>query len=269
MFSLESGNQRGISGKCPIPDYMTLISTVSDCTSEGKVFTDETNDFSLEIPEGTIPEGQRLTIDVGVALFGPFQFPEGLRPVSPVFWVCIRDNASLQFPKPATVTIPHFLNLENDDDIQSLGLTFLKADHNTDPEGVLKFFPSNGKISFQPSSKFGVLQTSHFCSLCIGCDDKKEVLTKTDFCLTSVVPTLAVSRGTKQYAFFFITFSNLSTCLTRVDELITDKSSENHKKKRVKFNFKRTILKNPFLEMIITPPKYGSIGVEGQTKVKS
>ena len=80
-----------------MPDCMTLVSTLSDCTSEGLQYVDEANDFSLEIPEGAIPEGERLTIDVGVALFGPFKFPEGLRPVSPVFWVCVRDNPNFKF----------------------------------------------------------------------------------------------------------------------------------------------------------------------------
>ena len=265
MFSLESSNQTGVSGKYPTPDYITLISTLSDCTSEGRKFIDKANEFSLEIPEGAIPEGERLTVDVGVALFCPFEFPEGLRPVSPLFWVCIRDNASLQFSKPVTVTIPHFLNLENDDDIQSLALTFLKADHNTDPEGVLKIFPSSGKISFQPSRKFGVLQTRHFCSLCIGCCDKQEVLAKADFCITSVVPTRAVSDGTKQYAFFFVTFNNLSTCLEIVDKLIKDKKLQNYRRREFKFNFKK---KKPLLEMTITQPKLGRIGVEGPVEVK-
>ncbi|CAI8025145.1 hypothetical protein GBAR_LOCUS14555, partial [Geodia barretti] len=61
--------------KCNSPLFVTLITTLSDCTSEGTIFTDEANDFSLEIPEGAIPEGEILTVDVGVTLFGPFQFP--------------------------------------------------------------------------------------------------------------------------------------------------------------------------------------------------
>ena len=130
---VSSVNQKeGVSifcGECPMPESMTLVSTLSDYTSDGKTFTDKANDFSLDIPEGAIPEGERLTVDVGVALFGPFQFPEGLRPVSPVFWVCVRDNNKFNFPKPVAVTLPHFLDLENYEDIQSLGLTFLKADH--------------------------------------------------------------------------------------------------------------------------------------------
>ena len=245
-----------------VSEHMTLITTLSDCTSEGRKFTDDVNDFSLEILEGAIPEGERLTIDVGVALFGPFQFPEGLRPVSPMFWVCVRDNPNFQFSKPVKVTIPHFLNLENDENIKSLGLTFLKANHNTDPKRVLNFLPTDGKIHFQPSSKFGVLQTNHFCSLCIACKDKPEVLTNTDFCKISVIPARAIADGTKQLAFFFMTFSNLRTCLRK---FIAEMKLENYQKREVKFNFKNT--KKPSLEMSITQPKHGIIGVEGQTKV--
>ena len=265
------GQSRSIEGdkttiaKYILPKCMTLLFTMFDCTSEGRKFTDEANDFSLEIPEGAIPEGERLTVDVGVALFCPFKFPEGMRPVSPMFWVCVRDNKNFQFSKPVTVTIPHFLDLNIDDDIQSLGLTFLKADHNMDPEGVLKFTQTDGKMNFQPSNKLGFLQTLHFCSLCIACKDKLEIFTKTDFCITSIFPTCALSVETRQYAYFFITFNNLRTCLTKVDELIADKMLENYQRREVKFNFKE--ITNPSLEMIITQPKHGFIGNEGQTKV--
>ena len=158
-----------------IPQHITLLTTLSDCTGEGRKFTDEPNDFSLEIPDGAIPEGKRHTVDVGVALFGPFQFPEGLRPVSPVFWVCVRDNPNFGFSKPVTVTIPHFLTLENDDEIQSLGLTFLKAGHNKNAEGLYEFQPTEGEINFQPFQTFAIIQNSHFCSLCITCRDNPEV----------------------------------------------------------------------------------------------
>ena len=265
----EKDNQRGVvsifCGECSIPEHMTLITTLSDCTSEGRKFTDDVNDFSLEIPEGAIPEGERLTIDVGVALFGTFQFPEGLRPVSPVFWVCVRDNPNFQFSKPVTVTIPHFLHLENDEDIQSLGLTFLKANHNKNYDGLHEFQPTDGEMKFKPSQKFGVLKTTHFCSLCLACRDRPDVLTKTSFCITSVLPKCA-TIGKKQNAFFFITFYNLSTCLEKVDELIKDKKLKDYEKTQLKFNFKK-FTKNPALEMIVTQPKDGKIGVIGVKKV--
>ena len=264
----EHTNQKGVyifCGDCPIPKYMTTISTLSDCNSEGKQFTNEANDFSLEIPQGAIPEGERLTVDVGVALSGPFQFPEGLRPVSPVFWACVRDNAKFQFSKPVTVTIPHFLDLENDEDIKSLGLTFLKANHSKNSDGLYQFRPTDGEMDFEPSQTFGVLNTTHFCSLCIACRDRPDVLTRTSFCITSVLPQCA-TIGKKQNAFFFITFYNLRTCLAKVDELIVQKKLEQHEKTQVKFNFKR-FTKNPALEMIMTQPKHGRVGMIGVKKV--
>ena len=243
---------------------MTPISTLTNITSEGRPFTDKVNDFSLEIPEGAIPEEMRLTVDVGVALFGPFQFPEGLRPVSPVFWVCVLDNENFEFSKLITVTIPHFLELENDDDKQSLGLTFLKADHNKNSERQYEFQPLNGKMDFKTSKRFGVLQTTHFCSLCIASKDTAEVLTKTCFCITSVLPRCATLPGKKQYGFFFITLKSLRTCLKKVDEIIADKMQDYNKKDM--FKFKRFVRK-PALEIFITQPKHGHSGVEGTTKV--
>ena len=146
----EALKQRG-EGFCRNCPEMTLITTLTDCTSEGIQFSDEANDFSLEIPNGAIPEEETLTVDVGVALFGPYQFPPGLRPVSPMFWVCVRDKNNFKFSKPVTVTLPHFLDLENDSDIQSLGLTFLKADHSTNPEEMYEFRPINGEMTFTPT----------------------------------------------------------------------------------------------------------------------
>ena len=267
---VSSLNQKeGVSifcGECPMPECMTLVSTLSDCTSEGETFTDKANDFSLDIPKGAIPEGERLTVDVGVALFGPFQFPEGLRPVSPVFWVCVRDNNKFNFPKPVAVTLPHFLDLENYEDIQSLGLTFLKADHKKNSQGLYNFQQTDGEMDFKPSQTFGTLRTTHFCSLCIACRDRPDVLTRTRFCITSVLPKTA-TVGQKQIAFFFITFYNLNTCLTKVDEIIAEKKLEHYEKTQVKFNFKR-FTKNPGLEMFITQPKHGKIGLMGTQKVR-
>ena len=253
-------------GKCPMPDCMTLISTVSDVTSGGVKFFSKSNDFTLDIPRGAVPENERLTLDVGVALFGPFQFPEGFRPVSPVFWVCVRDNSTFHFSKSVTVTIPHFLSLRSDEDVQSLGLTFLKAKHNKNMEGIYEFCEIDGAMNFQASSKFGVLETSHFCSLCIVCRDTPECLNKTQFCMTSLLPKSAMADGTKQDAYFFVTFYNLTTCLTKVDELIAEKGLGGHQKSQVGFHFKK-FTKNHALEMVITQPKHGKIGVLGKKQV--
>ena len=255
-------------GECPIPEFMTPITTLSDVTSAGVRYENAVNDFTLEVPEGAVPETERLTLDVAVALFGPFQFPEGLRPVSPVFWVCVRDQRSFFFSRPVSVTLPHFLDLGSEEDVKSLGLTFLKASHSKNSEGMHEFSKTDGEVDFERSRRFGVLKTSHFCSLCIASTDRPECLRMTQFCLTSLLPRSTVSVGKKQYAYFFVTFCNLSTCLTRVDELIAERmSSGEYEKLQLGFRFKK-FTKNPSLEMVVTQPKHGKVGVMGKKKVR-
>ena len=262
MDNAESTNEKQKEKVVSISDHMTLITTLSDCTSEGRKFTDDVNDFSLEVPEGAIPEGERLTVDVGVALFGPFQFPEGLRPVSPVFWVCVRDNPNFQFSKPVTVTIPHFFDLENDEDIQSLGLTFLKAEHNKNSKELYEFQPTDGEMEFNSVKTYAILKATHFCSLCIAAKDIPKTVKKSWFCITAVLPEYSASVGGRVNAYFFVTFLNLKTCLKNVQDQISKMGLETHQV--VKENFK---FKSKALEMFCTDPKHGEIGVRGKKKV--
>ena len=178
-----------------------------------------------------------------MALFGPFQFPEGLRPVSPVFWVCVRDQRSFFFPRPVSVTLPHFLDLCSEQDVKSLGLTFLKASHSKNSERMYEFSKTDGEVDFESSRRFGVLKTSHFCSLCIASTDRPECLRMTQFCLTSLVPRSTVSVGGKQHGYFFVTFCNLSTCLKKVNKFIKKKKLGDYEKKHEPFYFKRFMRK--------------------------
>ena len=250
-----------------LPDHMTPIHIKAEKSSKGVRYYDKSNNLRLDIPRGAIPAGENFAIDFGVALFGPFQFPEGLRPVSPVFWICVRDQRNFQFSKPVTVTIPHFLTLENDDEIQSLGLTFLKAEHNRNTKGLYEFKPTEGESVFEPCKEFGVLKTTHLCSLCIVSRDTPECLRMTHFCTTAVLPKCANSDGKKQTAYFFITFYNLNTCLTKVDEVIENKHLvDNYEKTQTLFRFKK-LTNDPAVDIAVRQPNHGSIGVVGKTKV--
>ena len=225
-----------------------------------------TDDFSLEIPE-EVKETDVPPIMLGVALSGPFQFPAGLRPVSPVFLVCVCEHRNFQFSKPVTVTIPHFLDLENDEDIQSLGLTFLKANHNKNSDGLYEFQPTSGEMDFRSLAKHGILQTTHFCSLCIACEDKPEALEKTKFCITSVLPNSSIPTGKKTYAYFFVTLRNLKTCLRRLKEIIDGMNLVGYEVKTEPFEFKKNSERDPALEIVVTQPTTGVIGVTGTKTV--
>ena len=231
--------------------------------SPGKTYVDE-NDFRLHIPEGAVPGRVTVpSISVEVTLFGSFQFPEGLRPVSPLFWVCVHDN-NFQFSKPVEVTIPHFLDLEKDEDIQSLGLTFLKANHNKNSEGLYEFQPTDGEMIFEPF--YGVLTCTHFCYLCIAANDMPMPLKRTQFCITAVLPRSSTQMGKSVKSFFFVTFFNHKTCIKKVDMLIKKLGLEDYEINKVPFKF-RTKHKDPALEMILTQPQHGQIGVKGKKKV--
>ena len=219
-----------------IPTCFTPVDTLSQCTHDGRRYDDEHNDFGLEIPAGAIPKGESITIDIGVALYGPFQYPEGLRPVSPVFWVCARDQNHFQFSKPVKVTIPHCLNLESHDDIESLGLTFLKGDHEMNPQQMYQLQPAEGDVLIEPLKKYGVIQTTHFCSLCISCKDAMKLIKKAHFCLYSVIPRV-ISPDEPSFAYFFITFL-LTACLKTVKSQMEDLNLQNYEEKPEEFQFK-------------------------------
>ena len=230
-----------------LPMWFSSVATLSDCSHDGRYYHDVDHDFILEIPEGAIPKGESITIDIGVALQGPFQYPEDLRPVSPVFWVCVREQKNFQFLKPIKVTIPHFLHLENLSDIDSLGLTFLKGDHEMNSQQMYPFRQAEGDILFKPFGKYGVLQTTHLCSQCVGSKDMESLKTAT-FCLTSVLPN-EISFRQPSYAYFFITFMQ-PTCLTKLKEQINKVLDiQGHKKAIRTFEFIQQ--EDPSLEIVL------------------
>ena len=201
-----------------IPTCFSPVATLSQCSHDHRYYFDEHNHFVLDIPAGAIPKEENITIDIGVALYGPFQYPEGLRPVSPVFWVCVRGQKDFQFLKPVKVTIPHCLNLKSNDDIESLGLSFLKGDHEMNPQQMYQFRKAEGNILIEPLKKYGVIETTHFCSYCLSCKDTLEFYEKSSFCLYSVIPE-KVFPDQSSHAYFFITLL-LPTCLTTVENQI-------------------------------------------------
>ena len=247
LFSGTPIAQADHTKKC-IPMWFSPVSTLSDCSHDGRYYHDVDHDFILEIPEGAIPKGESITIDIGVTLHGPFQFPEGVRPVSPMFWVCVRGRKNFQFLKPINVTIPHFLHLENLSDIESLGLTFLKGDHKMNAQQMYPFQQAEGDILFKPFGKYGVLKTTDFCSLCVGSKDIMESLKKANFYLTSVLPN-EISFHQPSYAYFFITFMQ-PTCLIKLDEQINKiPDIQGHRKSKKNFEFIQR--EDPSLEIVL------------------
>ena len=118
---------------------------VHKCDSSGKEFINSDHNITLRVPPGAIPDGVTVHIEAGVALHGPFQFPPGTRPISPIVWFCMQEDVPLQ--KPVEVILPHFLHQR-----EHLQLGFLKADHRNyttdDGEKRYNFQHLNDPIHF-------------------------------------------------------------------------------------------------------------------------
>ena len=194
--------------------------------------------------------------------------------MSPVFWVCVCDQNHFRFLKPVKLTIPHCLNLESHDDIESLGLTFLKDHEMRRPQQMYQFQQAEGDKIIEPLKKYSVIETTHFCCLCISCKDTMKLIEKARFCLYSVIPRV-ISPDEPSFTYFFITFL-LKTCLETVKSQTEDFNLQNYEQKHEEFQFKAKRAKFQLshvkaLEIVL--PKSDSlpagwmVGMQGKKKV--
>lgn len=162
------------------------------------------HDVHLELPQEVVRE--RSSLEVAFVPYnnsGPFEFPEGVIPVSPLVWFCLHPQRSASFTNPTSVKLPLCFDCElSKEDIKSLH--FLKAEHkditvNEDGQTVVKFnVVDKKKPQFQPDSPYGVLRDNHFCMYCLGLSGLKEdILKKVRYCLTIQKP-VAFPKGEKK-----------------------------------------------------------------------
>ena len=92
--------------------------------SNGGRYCNSVHDIHVEVPKGAVPEGMLVKLEVGVALFGTFLFPAGMKAVSPILWLCTHPK-QFMFHLPIEIKLPHCLQLTSLADITSLQLGFL------------------------------------------------------------------------------------------------------------------------------------------------
>ena len=197
--------------KLMLPKNLTLARIKElefDC-SGGKYHPPE-DGYSLTVPKGAISEKLgSVSIQCGVmpyGPFGPFKYPDGMKPVSPIVWFCSTSNVTFQ--KPVEITIPHCLDCDNEEDSQSLA--FFKASHivsNSVPR-IFHFKEAEGVSSFPPNTSCGVLHSEHLCFYCIGSKDK-DITNRANFCLITAKPVCFHSRSR---IYFCLTYL-LKTCI--------------------------------------------------------
>ncbi len=181
----------------------------------GREYAIHLHDVTIKIPPSAIVENHfSMDIEVGIMLTGPFVFPQNIRPISPIIWICIRNEATLC--KPVEITLPHFLKFDALDS-NELGLRFMKANHRAPRlfvDGSKKFVFSNigNDDTVYFTSHRGKLQTDHFCFLCIAAPDSRAICERASYCLTRVEPITWNPSKQKQDIYFIVSYS-IKTCL--------------------------------------------------------
>ena len=184
------------------PVDVRLIDEIK-CDSTGYTYTNTKHDITVCIPLGSLPEGTVISMKIGVNLYGAFRFPEDVRPISPILWLCADQN--INFLKPLEVTLPHFLHCTNDEQCKSLH--FLKASH----EIIFGHFQFKfvDRAIFKPHISYGTLYTTHCCYLCIASNLTEENTPKTKFALI----TAFLHTKQRSWRVYFCVTYLLHTCM--------------------------------------------------------
>ena len=211
----------------------SLSPTILHYTGEELEYSSEEHNFSISIPRAALKKRTPIEIQVGLAIHGPFTFPENSRNVSPILWLCSIPDT--KFRKPIHVTLPHCIadarpgSLKRRRTEDGLSLQFASANLKSGTTATSKtcgkrqfeFNQADGEdfvvSSYQNSTKMICsFSTKHLSPLCVvaSCgrvhELSREISLHAVYCVVPVVPR-AIS-GREWNVHFCVTFS-LPTCV--------------------------------------------------------
>ena len=185
------------------------------CDSRGCEFFNNDHDLTVNIPKGAIREGRKVNLTIGVVMYGPFNFPTNIRPISPIIWLCTKEE-HVELQEPLQIKLPHIHQGLNDENYHKYQACFVKADHTVlfDKKGQMYYqfekLENYTHMSFCSKSHqcYGTLQIYHFCYLCIAERVNRDVLITADYCLAQQ----KLSMQCEKYEFHFFATFDLATC---------------------------------------------------------
>ena len=186
--------------------------------SKGCQFVSPEDGYAISFPPGAIPEGKTVTYKHGVVPvgpFGPFKFPEGVRPVSAI--ISLHPTTDQPLLKPIDVALPHVMHSEawgrlavykadchgskeNDETIYSF-------DKMTNVNLALGMY--HGDSNYSGGIPYAKFSTLHFCYMCISVHGKERT-DRAGFTLFEVKPKV-VDPSEDLLIHFCLTYC-LSTC---------------------------------------------------------
>ena len=153
---------------------------VLEFDSSGGEYESNHHGITISVPKGAIPEGETVHVEVAVALYGPFQFSDGKRPISPILWLCPQED--IIFQKPITIVLPHMLTDVCNKDVDNFGIQFAKADHTyyrATPTGkkeyIFKSYTSAMALQANGGKQSAILKADHCCFWCLEMNNQSRV----------------------------------------------------------------------------------------------
>ncbi len=157
-------------------------------------------------------------------------FPDRVRPVSAILSLNPQDCGGVEFLKHIEITMPHFVDLENEDDCKRLaffkavpkivdGQEFLEFKDVSQDEIFSLFTNHHPNDETQSRMQYATLRTYHCCYFCVG-EFSPENTNKARFCITRV---RRKSSDSESFLYHHCIHYNLPTCIkVRIGEAFTD-----------------------------------------------
>ena len=191
-----------------------LHHSILECDSSGQDYTITDHDITLRIPEGAVQE-EKVHLEIGVTMYGPFHFPENTRPISPVVWLClVEEGAELQ--KPVHLILPHFLTKISNEQLYHHQVSFATANHDTDyvaNQNSYEFRNSDIKPLFASADErsYGILVSKHFCFSCLIANQTPELARDAGYGMVRIETSF--TPYSKRSDIHFCAVYLLNTCL--------------------------------------------------------
>ena len=174
----------------------------------GGQYTSESHNIRITIPKGAIKKHTEADLQVGVALQGPFSFPDKKRPVSPIVWVGI--NPTTRLKKSIEITVPHFVKQSTQSNKKKL--VFMKAAYRI--KSIPRRKKYEEKYNFSEvaennqqfnSDNHGTILTKDLCFFCIMGDVSSNSTLTPNYCLLPVIPK-PVAQTTTWKIHYYVTY---------------------------------------------------------------
>ena len=184
-----------------------------ECDSSGREHKFEDHKITLRIPEGAVPIGEKVQLESGVTMYGPFNFPEDTQPISPILWLnVVAGDRTMRIP--FQLILPHFLTSLSRERLRHHQIELAKAndDNYTYENGQMRYkfvrcdiqphISSNGTISCEG------LNLSR-CFYCLQAKQTPELIRDADYYLVRIENCLSPQRN----EVYFTAIYFLKTCV--------------------------------------------------------